>query len=108
MSVLQVTTTVPSLEVAERLAEHVVERRVAACAQILGPMRSRYWWNGAIEQAEEWLCILKTSRDRYVELESAIREVHPYQVPEILATTVEEGHEGYLAWIAAETTRPRG
>lgn len=100
--VIQVFTTVDSIEAAQRIARTVVERRVAACAQVMGPITSTYWWQGAIETAEEWLCIVKSTEELYTSLEGLIRESHPYDVPEILALPVSAGHAAYLDWLRGE------
>jgi periplasmic divalent cation tolerance protein len=102
--VIQVFTTVDSNEGAQALARAVVERRLAACAQVLGPLSSTYWWNGEVETAEEWLCLIKTAEDAYPSLERAIREIHPYDVPEILAVPVIAGHSAYIEWLRREVT----
>jgi periplasmic divalent cation tolerance protein len=100
---IQVFVTAGSREDAERIARSMVEARLAACAQIVGPMTSVYRWQGAIETAQEFLCLLKTRRDLYPELEEAIRKIHPYQVPEIVAMPVTAGNPAYLQWLDAET-----
>jgi periplasmic divalent cation tolerance protein len=97
---LQVTTTTGSEEEAERIAEALVERRLAACVQVIGPISSRYRWQGAVETAEEWLCAAKTTVDRYAELEQAIRDLHSYDEPEIVATPIVAGSPGYLEWVS--------
>jgi periplasmic divalent cation tolerance protein len=103
---IQVFTTVDSEAGAQRIAQQVVERRLAACAQVVGPIRSTYWWEGAVETAEEWLCLLKSRADRYQELSTAIHELHPYEVPEILAVPVSGGSADYLAWMNAALSAP--
>jgi periplasmic divalent cation tolerance protein len=72
--------------------------------QVSGPITSTYWWQGQIEQAQEWLCTVKTRKDLYTELEQAIREIHTYDEPEILAKEIVEGSAGYLDWVRRETT----
>lgn len=99
---VQVLTTAGSSEEAERIAAALVERRLAACVQTVGPVRSRYRWRGAIEDAEEWQCLAKTEAGRYEEVETAIRELHSYEEPEIVALPIVAGSAGYLAWISAE------
>ncbi|MGQ9464879.1 MAG: divalent-cation tolerance protein CutA [bacterium] len=99
---LQVFTTVEKREDAERIANVVVEKRLAGCAQILGPIKSTYWWQGKIENTEEYLCILKSKRSLYPELEKVIKAIHPYQTPEIIATPIIAGYEGYLRWLNNE------
>lgn len=101
--ILQVTTTCPSRDVATRIGRTLVEERLAACAQISGPVASLYRWEGRLEEAEEWYCILKTAAARYPELERRLRSLHPYDVPEILAVPAARGLPGYLEWVAGET-----
>ena len=98
---LQVTTTTPTEELAQRIAEVTVAERLAACAQVYGPIASTFHWRGAVDRATEWCCVLKTTSERYPALEARIRTLHPYEVPEILATLVE-GSEAYLRWIERE------
>lgn len=105
---VQVTTTTATREEADALAGEVLEARLAACVQIVGPIRSRYWWKDTIETAEEWLCLAKTTAARAPALEQAIRAGHAYETPEVTATPVVGGSAAYLAWIAAETTPPAG
>jgi periplasmic divalent cation tolerance protein len=96
---LQVLTTAGSEDEAERISAALVERRLAACVQVLGPIASRYRWQGEIETAEEWMCVAKTEASRYAELEAAIRDLHSYDEPEIVATPIVAGSQGYLDWI---------
>jgi periplasmic divalent cation tolerance protein len=98
---VQVLTTAGSEEEACRIAEMLVERRLAACVQVVGPITSRYRWQGAIEEAQEWQCLAKTTLGAYESVEAAIREVHSYDEPEIIATPIVAGSAGYLAWIEA-------
>ena len=93
-------TTVGSEEDAERISVALVERRLAACVQTVGPIASRYRWQGEVETAAEWQCLAKTEARRYPEVEAAIRELHPYDEPEILATPIVAGSAGYLAWVS--------
>ena len=99
---IQVVTTVEHRADAERIARTLVEQRLAACVQVVGPVSSTYRWQGNIETAQEWQCWAKTRRDRYDEIERAIRKLHPYQVPEILALPVLAGGADYLAWLDGE------
>jgi periplasmic divalent cation tolerance protein len=96
---VQALTTVDSEEEAGRIAGVLVDRRLAACVQVVGPIVSRYRWQGAIEEAREWQCLAKTTRAAYDAVEAAIREVHSYDEPEIVATPIVAGSAGYLAWI---------
>ena len=96
---VQVTTTTATRADAQRIARALVERRLAACGQVCGPVTSTYRWKGAIETAEEWYCFLKTRRNRYAEAERTIKELHPYEVPEIIAVDIVAGSADYLRWI---------
>lgn len=102
---IQVLTTVESEDEAQRVASALVERRLAACVQVIGPISSTYRWRGDVERASEWLCLAKTETARYAEVEAAIRELHSYEEPEILATPVVAGSGGYLDWVS-ESLRP--
>lgn len=99
---IQITTTAGSREEADRIATTLVDRRLAGCVQILGPIRSVYRWQGQIEHAEEWLCQIKTTRERYAAVEAAICEVHSYDCPEIIATPIVAGSAAYLQWLAEQ------
>lgn len=99
----QVTTTTDSDEAAAALAASAVEARLAACAQVSGPVQSSYWWEGTVAEAEEWVVTFKTTTTRYAELEQHIREQHSYDVPEVLCTPITAGSAAYLDWIRQET-----
>jgi Uncharacterized protein involved in tolerance to divalent cations len=99
---IQVITTVEKKEDAQKVAKVVVEKRLAGCVQIIGPIISNYWWKEKIEVAEEWVCLIKSRRDFYLKLEETIREIHPYEVPEILTIPVINGNESYLDWLNTE------
>lgn len=73
---IQVVTAIEKREEAEKIADFLVEKRLAACVQIVGPIVSTYWWKGNIERAKEWLCIIKSKKDLYEELEKSIKEIH--------------------------------
>jgi periplasmic divalent cation tolerance protein len=103
---LQITTTVGSREEADRIATTIVERRLAGCVQVVGPIRSVYRWEGRIEHGEEWLCQSKTTRELYDAAEKAIRELHSYDCPEIIATPIVAGSEAYLQWLAEQLSAP--
>ena len=96
-----VLCTVPQ-ERAEALVDVLLEQRLIACANLIGPMRSRYRWQGRIESAEEVLLVMKAPTQRFEELRDAIVREHGYSVPEILALPVESGLDAYLAWVHAE------
>ena len=103
MEFIQVSTTTDKREDAERISKAIVENRLAACVQISGPVKSIYWWKDNIEENEEWLIAIKTRKDLYPRLEQAIRNFHPYEVPEIIAVPVNAGSKEYLDWIDKET-----
>jgi periplasmic divalent cation tolerance protein len=100
---LQVQTTTDSRAEAIELSRAAVEARLAACAQVTGPVASTYWWNEGLERAEEWLVLLKLPADRYEELAAFIAERHSYDEPEIIALPIVEGSPAYLSWIREET-----
>jgi periplasmic divalent cation tolerance protein len=100
---LLVITNLPDRASAERLAEALIARRVAACVNVMAPCRSVYPWQGAVEHAEEHPVFVKTPADRYDALQQAIRELHPYELPEIIAVRLDAGLPEYLNWVASET-----
>jgi periplasmic divalent cation tolerance protein len=107
MSILLVITNLPDRAAAEKLADALIGQRVAACVNILAPCRSVYRWQDAVQHDEEHPLLIKTTRERYAALEAAIRALHPYELPEIIAVPVERGLPAYLDWVAAETaSRP--
>lgn len=99
MDPCQVTTTFPDRPLAERVATALVSERLAACAQVVGPVASTYRWEGQIETAEEWYCYLKTAMDRLPALQDRLRSLHPYQVPEIIVVPIIGGNPAYLQWL---------
>ncbi|MDA1116968.1 MAG: divalent-cation tolerance protein CutA [Proteobacteria bacterium] len=104
MNALLVLTNLPDRTAAEKLAEALVEERVAACVNILAPCASVYRWKGVVQHDEEHPLLIKTTREAYAALEAAIRARHPYELPEIVAVPIERGLPAYLDWVAAETT----
>jgi periplasmic divalent cation tolerance protein len=108
MSTLLVLTNLPDRAAAERLADALIEKRVAACVNILAPCRSVYRWKETVQHDEEHPVLIKTTAERYPALESAIRAAHPYELPEIIAVPVERGLAAYLDWVAAETRSSDG
>jgi periplasmic divalent cation tolerance protein len=103
MDVLLVITNMPDAARAQALASSLIERRLAACVNILAPCHSVFRWQGKIEAAEEVPLLIKTTTERYAALEQAIRAQHPYELPEIVAVPVSEGLPAYLNWVAEET-----
>lgn len=108
MSTLLVLTNLPDRAAAERLADTLIEKRLAACINILAPCRSVYRWQDAVQHDEEHPMLIKTTAEGYPALEAAIRAGHPYELPEIIAVPVERGLAAYLDWVAAETGASRG
>ncbi|GIF96429.1 divalent cation tolerance protein [Catellatospora citrea] len=100
---VQVVTTLDDRDAALALARSAVEARVAACAQLGGPIRSVYRWQGAVEEADEHVVVFKTTAAGYAALERHILDRHPYETPEIVCTSVLAGNPAYLDWVAAET-----
>lgn len=102
---IQVMTTTANMTDAQRIAQVIVEKRLAGCAQIVGPIQSTYWWDGEVKRTEEYLCIIKTRADLYDSLYQAVKDIHPYEVPEFLATPVVQGNQSYLDWLGGELDR---
>jgi len=97
-----VFSTCGSAEEAERIARRLVESRVAACVNVLPGLRSFYRWEGAIEDAAEWLLVIKSSRALFAALRAEIEAAHKYQIPEVVAIPVVEGSLNYLNWLESE------
>ena len=103
MSAILVLTNLPDSGAAFNLARELVSLRLAACANVLAPATSFYRWEGKLEEATEYPVLIKSTRERYAELEAAIRARHPYSVPEIVAWPIERGLPEYLRWVEDET-----
>ena len=97
-----VLSTAASPEEAERIARHLLELRLAACVNLLPGVRSIYRWKGAVEESLEIMMVIKSSRDLFELLEAAIKSVHSYQVPEVIALPIVVGSEAYMNWLQAE------
>lgn len=102
---LQVFVSVGGRAAAQALALALVEKRLAACAQVLGPLQSTYRWERKVEVAEEWLCLIKTTAEVYEELEATVRALHAYENPEIIAVPIVAGSSPYLQWLSAAVAR---
>jgi len=103
-----VLVTCPSMKEARKIAGALVQRRLAACANVLEvPVRSTYRWKGRVESAREFLVLIKTARRKFGALKAAIRALHSYEVPEIIALPIAEGLPEYLAWISECVIGPR-
>ena len=103
MDCLLVVTNLPDRASAEKLAALLIERRLAACVNLLAPCASLYRWRGEIQREEEHPLLIKTAQDRYGELEAAIRANHPYELPEVIAVPITLGLPAYLQWVESET-----
>jgi periplasmic divalent cation tolerance protein len=103
-----VLVTCGSKSEARRIAKSLVEHRLAACVQeVGGSVRSTYRWKGKIESSKEFLLLIKTTRKRFLAVSKLVRELHSYEVSEIIALPVEQGSRGYLDWIVSSTTDPK-
>lgn len=102
-SYIQVSTTTETKEQAQSIAQHLVDEKLAACVQIMGPITSTYRWKGKIENSAEWLCLIKTQESLYKKVEKAIISLHSYETPEIVAVPIVKGSKEYLRWLAKET-----
>jgi periplasmic divalent cation tolerance protein len=102
-----VLTTLENPEQARTFVRQLVNRRLVACGTVFGHVTSVYRWMGSVEEAAETQVLLKTRRDRWEDLQEAVRDLHPYDVPELLALPVEEGLSSYLDWVAKETIAKR-
>lgn len=103
---VQLSTAVPDAATGDRIAADLLDRRLAACIQLVGPVRSHYRWEGGRQCDDEWLCLAKTRAALTDDATTAIAALHPYDEPEVIATPIVGGSPGYLAWIVAETTSP--
>ena len=104
--IILVLTNLPDRDSAQRVAQALIENRAAACVNILAECASVYRWRGKVETASEVPLLIKTTRAAYPRLEETIRTHHPYELPEIIAVSVEAGLPGYLQWVAQETRVP--
>ena len=102
-SIIIVTTTTDSEEEARHIAQSMVGKRLAACAQISGPIESHFWWNGKLDSAKEWQCRLKTCRSRYPALEKEIKKIHSYELPQIVAVDASEALPEFEQWVNTTT-----
>lgn len=100
---LVVTTTTGDRELAERIATELVDRRLAACVQVSGPIRSHYRWEGKAETADEWLLTAKTVEQHWPAIEALVDELHPYDTPELIATPITHASAAYEKWLREQT-----
>lgn len=102
---LQVVTTTATKDEAEKIARALIDARLAACVQIAGPITSLYRWQGKVETSQEWQCVAKSRAELFEAVAAAIRQMHPYELPEIVAVSLAQGTPDYLRWIDEQTTR---
>lgn len=95
-----VTTTSDDRNILVKISQQLVDRNLAACVQISGPITSCYRWEGKIEMAEEWLCVMKSSLHRFDELEAIVLELHNYDQPQLVAIKIQDGNSDYMQWLA--------
>jgi len=98
---LLVITTVATFSQARKVADTLVKEYLAGCVQITGPITSFYRWTGKVQRSREWLCFIKTSRKIYPRLEKRLKQIHSYQVPEIIAFSIKAGERNYLSWLSS-------
>jgi periplasmic divalent cation tolerance protein len=96
---LQITTTTGKRQDAEQIASELVSRRLAGCVQVSGPVISTFRWQGKVETAEEWVCTVKTTSAQLEAIRNLLDEIHPYDVPELIAIPIVDGSEEYLNWL---------
>jgi periplasmic divalent cation tolerance protein len=99
---MQITTTTKNKEHAMAIAEKLVKLRLAACAQVSGPVKSIFRWKDKVDRSDEWICTVKSKNNLYKKVEKTILEIHPYEVPEIIAVPIVNGSNEYLKWIDEE------
>ncbi len=102
MEFITVLTTASSREEADRIANLLLELRLAGCVQIVENVRSKYWWEGKIEESQEFLLLIKTTKEQFERVERTIKSVHTYEVPEIVALPIVKGSSDYLEWLKGE------
>ncbi len=97
-----VITTTSQKEDANKIAKTLLAKKLAGCIQIIGPMTSHYYWENEICQDDEWMCLIKSSKQNYEAIETTIQKIHPYDVPEIITLPIIAGSKGYLNWLSLQ------
>ncbi|MGK7879578.1 MAG: divalent-cation tolerance protein CutA [Crocosphaera sp.] len=92
-------TTASNKEDSNKIAHTLLAKKLAGCVQIIGPISSHYYWENELCQDEEYICLIKSSQQHYQTIENTIKEIHPYEVPEIISLPIQQGSEGYLSWL---------
>lgn len=105
---IQVFTTIPDKQDGNKISKALIGKRLAACVQIGGPIKSVYRWKGKVETEREWVCIIKTRESLYEKVEKIIKAIHPYEIPEIIASPITRANRDYLKWLSKETIKPNG
>jgi periplasmic divalent cation tolerance protein len=101
--IISITITTDDREGLEKIGRHLLMMRLIACIQIVGPVKSLYWWKGAVEEANEWLGIMKSRKSLYDKVEAEVRRLHSYEVPEIAAIELSNVLPAYEEWVRTET-----
>ena len=101
---VQILFTINNEEKANEITKKLLEQRVVSCVQIIGPTTSSYWWENWIQQTVEWVCLAKSKEEDFEQIESIIKSLHPFSVPDIVAIPISTGNIDYLKWIQEETT----
>ena len=101
---IQILFTINSKEKANEITKKLLEQRAASCVQIIGPTTSSYWWENRIQQTLEWICLAKSKTENFEKIESIIKSLHPFRVPDIIAMPISIGNRDYLRWIKEETS----
>ncbi|MDJ0511083.1 MAG: divalent-cation tolerance protein CutA [Crocosphaera sp.] len=96
---IAILTTTSRQEDAKAIAKTLLERKLAGCIQIIGPITSHYYWQDELCQDEEWICLIKTHQKNYKTIETTIQEIHSYEIPEIISLPILEGSDSYLSWL---------
>jgi periplasmic divalent cation tolerance protein len=104
MNGIVVFITAPTKEQAQQIAKVILDQRLAACINIVGPVSSSFLWKGVIEKASEYLLVIKTKQDRFPDLTAAVKSSHSYDVPEIIGMPIVVGEDAYLSWIDSEVS----
>ncbi|MGO8869847.1 MAG: divalent-cation tolerance protein CutA [Acidimicrobiales bacterium] len=107
VELVQVQFAIDDPEAADAIVDDLLGDRLVACGQRSGPLVSRYWWQGSLERAEEWLVVLKTRADLRDQVIDAVLDRHPYETPEIVAVAVTGAAPGYRDWVVEVTAAPR-
>ncbi len=103
MEYIQVFVSASDEKEAFRIADELIDNKLAACVQIVGPVTSVYRWKNKKEKTSEWICIIKSKKEIYSKLENKIKEIHTYEVPEIVVLPIVNGNKDYLKWLEQET-----